>query len=160
MQGIELARQLEQDKDFLLNFAERKIVLTETGQRRLERLCAELGGVWAGLLRREELASQALSALHLFARDEHYLVRDGKIQIIDEYTGRIMADRSWERGLHQLVEAKEGCKITAQFQVKQVEEYFERLDKCGLPERKERSQLYKALELGRANLEAMGLRTH
>ena len=55
---------------------------------------------------------------------------------------------------------EQGCKITAQFQVKQVEEYFERLEKCGLPERKDRSQLYQALELGRANLEAMGLRTH
>jgi hypothetical protein len=55
---------------------------------------------------------------------------------------------------------EQGCRITAQFQVKQVEEYFERLEKCGLPERKDRSQLYKALELGRANLEAMGLRTH
>jgi preprotein translocase subunit SecA len=114
LQGIELAKQLVEDEDFLLDIGERKIVLTDTGQRRLERLCADLGGVWAGLLRREELASQALSALHLFTRDEHYLVREGKIQIIDEYTGRIMADRSWERGLHQLVEAKEGCKITAQ----------------------------------------------
>jgi hypothetical protein len=44
--------------------------------------------------------------------------------------------------------------------VKQVEEYFERLEKCGLPERKERSQLYKALELGQAQLASMGLRTH
>src|SRR5262249_54259375 len=114
LQGIELARQLEADKDFTILKGERKAVLTEAGQQRLERLCADLGGVWAGLLRREELATQALSALHLFTRDEHYLVRDGKIQIIDEYTGRIMADRSWERGLHQLVEAKEGCKITAQ----------------------------------------------
>jgi preprotein translocase subunit SecA len=114
LQGIELAKQLKEDEDFLLDIGERKIVLTETGQRRLERLCAELGGVWAGLMRREELATQALSALRLFTRDEHYLVREGKIQIIDEYTGRIMADRSWERGLHQLVEAKEGCKITAQ----------------------------------------------
>ncbi|NIN68573.1 MAG: hypothetical protein GTO63_28485, partial [Anaerolineae bacterium] len=41
-----------------------------------------------------------------------YLVRDGKVQIIDEYTGRVMADRSWERGLHQLIEAKEECEVT------------------------------------------------
>ena len=59
------------------------------------------------------MATQALSALHVFFADEHYLVRDGKIEIIDEYTGRTMADRSWERGLHQLIEAKEGCEITA-----------------------------------------------
>jgi preprotein translocase subunit SecA len=49
----------------------------------------------------------------LFDRDKHYLIKDGKIQIIDEYTGRLMADRSWERGLHQLIELKEGCKPTA-----------------------------------------------
>jgi len=55
---------------------------------------------------------QGLSALHLFELDKHYLVRYGKVQIIDEYTGRIMADRSWERGLHQMVEAKEGCAIS------------------------------------------------
>ena len=42
----------------------------------------------------------------------HYLVKDGKVQIIDEFTGRIMSDRSWEHGLHQLVETKEGCALT------------------------------------------------
>jgi len=114
LQGIEIARQLNIDDDFMTVAAEHKVVLTESGQQHLDRLCAELGGVWSGLMRREELATQALAALHLFRRDEHYLVRDDKIQIIDEYTGRIMADRSWERGLHQLIEAKEGCKITAQ----------------------------------------------
>jgi preprotein translocase subunit SecA len=114
LQGIGIARQLVKDEDFSIIADERKVVLTEAGHQRLDRLCAELGGVWAGLMRREELATQAVTALHLFARDEHYLVRDGKIQIIDEYTGRVMADRSWERGIHQLIEAKEGCKITAQ----------------------------------------------
>jgi preprotein translocase subunit SecA len=48
----------------------------------------------------------------LFFRGEHYLVQDGKVQIVDEYTGRTMADRSWSDGLHQLIEAKEGCEIT------------------------------------------------
>jgi preprotein translocase subunit SecA len=47
-------------------------------------------------------------------RDTHYLVQDGKIQIVDEYTGRVMADRSWEHGLHQLIETKEGCALTSQ----------------------------------------------
>jgi preprotein translocase subunit SecA len=47
-------------------------------------------------------------------RDYHYLVKDNKVQIIDEYTGRVMADRSWERGLHQLIEVKEGCAVTPQ----------------------------------------------
>ena len=53
-------------------------------------------------------------ARHLFIKDQHYIVRDDKVQIVDEYTGRVMADRSWEQGLHQLIECKEGCEITEQ----------------------------------------------
>ncbi len=113
-QGIGLARQMVRERDFVLLEDERKALLNDAGRRRLDELCAELGGVWKGLLRREELALQALSALHLFRKDEQYLIRDGKIQVIDEYTGRVMADRTWQRGLHQLIEAKEGCEITAQ----------------------------------------------
>jgi preprotein translocase subunit SecA len=60
------------------------------------------------------LVVQALHALHLFQCDRDYLVRDGRVQIVDEFTGRILSDRSWERGLHQMVEAKEGCRLTAQ----------------------------------------------
>ena len=41
-------------------------------------------------------------------------MRDGKVQIVDEYTGRVMPDRSWERGLHQMIEVKEGCELTGQ----------------------------------------------
>src|SRR5207244_4305288 len=61
---------------------------------------------------REEAVHQALSALHLYARDQHYVVADGKVQIVDESTGRAMPDRAWERGLHQMVEAKEGLALT------------------------------------------------
>jgi preprotein translocase subunit SecA len=88
--------------------------LTPAGRQKLDRLAAPLGGVWKGPRRREQLVRQALSALHSFKRDQHYLVRDGKVQIIDEYTGRLMPDRSWERGLHQLIEMKEGVEVTAQ----------------------------------------------
>ncbi|MFH4339045.1 hypothetical protein WAJ35_27075, partial [Acinetobacter baumannii] len=53
------------------------------------------------------LVKQALTALYLYHKDQHYIIQDNKIQIVDESTGRIMADRSWEQGLHQLIEAKE-----------------------------------------------------
>jgi len=111
-QALHLARQLVIGEDFVIVKADRRIALTESGHERVVDLCKELGGVWAGALRREELVVQALTALHLFVRDDHYLVRDGKIQVIDEHTGRVMADRSWSQGLHQLIEAKEECEIT------------------------------------------------
>jgi preprotein translocase subunit SecA len=66
------------------------------------------------------LLRQALTALHFYTRDQHYILAPGekpedglKVQIVDESTGRVMADRSWEQGLHQLIEAKEGVKLTA-----------------------------------------------
>jgi len=84
------------------------------GREKLEEWAVALPGVWSGRRRREELVSRALTALHIFERDKHYLVSDGKIQIIDEYTGRVLADRSWELGLHQMIEVKEGCPLTDQ----------------------------------------------
>ena len=93
---------------------EEGIEITDAGQETLERVAQDLGGIWKGPRRREQLVRQALTALHVFQRDKHYLVRGGKVQIIDEYTGRLMPDRSWERGLHQLIEMKEGVEVTAQ----------------------------------------------
>ncbi len=111
-QALDLARRLDIGRDFVIVVAERRIALTEAGHERIVDLCRTLGGVWAGAMRRAELVTQALSAQYLFERDDHYLVRDGKIQVIDEHTGRVMADRSWGQGLHQLIEAKEGLEIT------------------------------------------------
>lgn len=111
-QALDLARAMRSGEDFHIHLTDRRLRLTEAGHQRLIVGCRDLGGVWAGSLRREELLVQALTALHLFHRDEHYLVRDGKIQVIDEFTGRVMADRSWGQGLHQLIEAKEGCTLT------------------------------------------------
>ncbi len=68
--------------------------------------------VWRSRPWRELLLRQALSALHLFQRDQHYILAEGKVQIVDESTGRVMPDRSWEQGLHQLIEAKEGLELT------------------------------------------------
>jgi preprotein translocase subunit SecA len=111
-QALGLARKLALGDDFVIIRGERRVALTQAGHQRVVDLCRELGGVWAGALRREELVIQALTAQYLFERDDHYLVRDGKIQVIDEHTGRVMPDRSWSQGLHQLIECKEGCEIT------------------------------------------------
>jgi len=110
--ALTLARQLRSEEDFLLDRRERSVRLTPSGQAMLTSRTAALTGVWAGPRRREAIVRQALTALYLFHRDTHYLVRDEKVQIIDEYTGRIMGDRSWEQGLHQMIEIKEGCPVT------------------------------------------------
>jgi preprotein translocase subunit SecA len=109
----ELARQLEKGKDFTHDQEVKQIDLTARGQRRLEELSGD-HGFWKGKRRREELVTQALTALYCFNRDEQYLVtHDEKVQIIDEFTGRVMADRSWRHGLHQAIEVKEGVPVTA-----------------------------------------------
>jgi preprotein translocase subunit SecA len=69
--------------------------------------------VWRSNAWKEVLLRQALSAQHSFLRDQHYIVVGGKVQIVDESTGRVMPDRSWEQGLHQLIEVKEGLETTA-----------------------------------------------
>ena len=71
-----------------------------------------LGGVWTSAIWRRELIQKALTALHCFHLDQHYIIAEDKIQIVDEFTGRVMPDRSWERGLHQMIEAKEGVAIS------------------------------------------------
>jgi preprotein translocase subunit SecA len=113
-QALELSKELRQNLHYLLESAERRITLTDEGKAHLRQTALALGGLWKATIRREELITQALTARLLFHRDEHYLVEDGKVVIIDEYTGRSMPDRSWNRGLHQLIEAKEGCELTVQ----------------------------------------------
>ncbi|OOZ37685.1 preprotein translocase subunit SecA [Solemya velesiana gill symbiont] len=111
-EALTIAEKLEKPRDFSVRSRERQIELTDLGKAQLKRFSMRYGGVWKGRKRREDLIKQALSALHLFELDKHYLVKGGKVQIIDEFTGRVMEDRSWERGLHQMIESKEGCDIT------------------------------------------------
>jgi preprotein translocase subunit SecA len=108
-EALALAQQLPA-ADFRIG--EQGVEIGDPGLRKLEELSEPLSGVWRGPRRREQLVRQALTALHVFGRDKHYLVRDGKVVIIDENTGRLMPDRSWEQGLHQLIELKEGCEMT------------------------------------------------
>ena len=111
-EALEIARNLERSRHFLLVEQFRSVELTEAGKARISELTSELDGVWRGHRRSLELVTQALNAEHAYIRDKHYLIKDDKVQIIDEFTGRTLADRSWERGLHQMIEAKEGCAIT------------------------------------------------
>jgi preprotein translocase subunit SecA len=112
-QAISIAGGLEKGLDYVLT-KDRDVWLTEAGHAKVEALCKELQGVWKSVLWRRELIQKALSALLSFHRDQHYILAEDKVQIVDEFTGRVMPDRTWERGLHQMIEAKEGCEITGQ----------------------------------------------
>ena len=108
-----LAGALEKNRDFTVDVPVRSVDLTARGQQRLDDLTKN-SGFWGGKRRREELVTQSLVARHCFHLDEHYLItEDDKIAIIDEFTGRVMADRSWRGGLHQAVEIKHGVPVTA-----------------------------------------------
>lgn len=111
--ALALANEMVRDLHYKLRAEERRVELTDAGRDWLAAKAVELGENWQSWLRREESLRQALSALHVFRRGDHYLVIDDKIQIVDEYTGRVQPDRSWSDGLHQLVEAKEGVEVTA-----------------------------------------------
>ena len=113
-EAIWLARQLKGGKYYVIDQKARRIELTQHGKDYLEELASLMQGIWRGSRRRNALVTQALTALHLFERDVHYMVNDGEVNIIDENTGRAMPDRSWEAGLHQMIEEKEGCEQTGQ----------------------------------------------
>jgi preprotein translocase subunit SecA len=88
------------------------VELTAEGRSHLGTLASCWSGVWRGARRREELVTKALIARELYHKDKHYIVSDGKVVIVDDFTGRVMPDRSWRDGLHQAVEAKEGLEVT------------------------------------------------
>lgn len=112
-QSIALANALRAGVDYAVG-AHRDIWLTPTGKQSVRTASAGYGGLWQSPLWREEFVQKALSAVHNFQRDQHYILAEDKVQIVDESTGRVMPDRTWERGLHQMIESKEGCEITGQ----------------------------------------------
>lgn len=107
--ALDLARSMQEAQDYLLNRAEAQIRLTNAGRTKLRDATAGLGGNWRGRVRREEMARQALNALHLFHLGDQYILQEGKVVIVAESTGRAMPDRSWSGGLQQMIETKENC---------------------------------------------------
>ncbi len=110
-EAVDLAAGLEVGRDFRSDERYREVNLTADGQKRLAGLAAPLGGLWSGARRAEELVVQALTAREFFLRDKQYVVQEGKVVIVDEFTGRLMPDRTWRDGLHQAIEAKEGLTV-------------------------------------------------
>ncbi|RKU03876.1 preprotein translocase subunit SecA [Burkholderia sp. Nafp2/4-1b] len=114
---------VEKPGDYTLDEKSRQVFLTESGHEKAERLLAEWGLIGEG----ESLyAPQNITLMHhvyaalrahtLFHKDQHYVVQNGEVVIVDEFTGRLMAGRRWSDGLHQAVEAKEHVKIQSENQ--------------------------------------------
>jgi preprotein translocase subunit SecA len=112
-QAVRVAESLNHPKDYSINARYREVELTTEGRRHLAEMTASLTGIWQGARRREEIVTKALVARQLYLKDRHYIISDGKVVIVDDFTGRIMPDRSWRDGLHQAIEAKEGVEVTA-----------------------------------------------
>ena len=110
--ALGLARRLKENEDFDISQGNRTVELTEHGQARLREMTQTLTGSWSSLRYSNEVVTQALTALHLFHLDRHYLISDGKVVLIDESTGRAARDRRLSHGIHQMVEVKEGCSAT------------------------------------------------
>lgn len=110
--ALYLASILFVEQDFTIDQKTRSVELSMEGEDKLGELIQNLPDQWKNKRKREMLVTLALTAGHFFKKDRDYVVTDDKVQIIDQSTGRIMADRSWEQGLHQMIEAKEGCVIS------------------------------------------------
>jgi preprotein translocase subunit SecA len=108
----DLVSALQPESDYTPNLRYREVELTELGRRQIASRCSSLPGLWRGTERRTELVRQALVAREFFLRDKQYIIVDGKVVIVDEFTGRPMPQRTWRQGLHQAIEAKEGLPIT------------------------------------------------
>lgn len=109
--------------DFTVDEKSHQVFLTEDGHEKAERILTEAGLLpeGASLYDPSNIALvhhlyAALRAHHIYHRDQHYVVQNGEVVIVDEFTGRLMSGRRWSDGLHQAVEAKEGVAIQAENQ--------------------------------------------
>jgi preprotein translocase subunit SecA len=111
-----LARQLKKDEHFVVNEKDHSVNLTDEGIRHAEKLAGVESFYTAGNMEWPHLIDNSLKAHFLYMTDVNYVVRDDKIIIVDQFTGRLMDGRQWSDGLHQAVEAKEGVQIKEETQ--------------------------------------------
>jgi preprotein translocase subunit SecA len=112
----QIARQLKADTHFEVKEKEHTVALTEEGVRLAEKLADVESFYTAGNMEWPHLIDNSLKAHYLYKRDVNYVVQNGEVVIVDEFTGRLMPGRQWSDGLHQAVEAKEGVKVKEESQ--------------------------------------------
>lgn len=113
-----LTNNLDDKGDFKLDPKSKNITITREGYTHMEELLKSNGAISGSLYDPESFAyvhyiNQALKALYMFKRDVDYLVQDGEVKIVDEFTGRVLEGRRYSEGLHQAIEAKEHLRILA-----------------------------------------------
>ena len=108
----DLAQALQPDTDFEAQAQSKRIVLHDTAIEQLDQLAPDMPALWRPKPRREELLRQALMVRYFFRTGHQYLVQDGEVVLLDEFTGRMTPGRTLTAGLHQAIEAKEGLDIT------------------------------------------------
>ncbi|MEQ1827983.1 MAG: preprotein translocase subunit SecA, partial [Pirellula sp.] len=111
-----VAKALKRDDHFVVNEKDHTVNLTDAGIRDAEKLAGVESFYTVGNMEWPHLLDNALKAHHLYKRDVNYVVKEGEIIIVDEFTGRLMEGRQWSDGLHQSVEAKEGVRIKEETQ--------------------------------------------
>src|SRR5205823_14869150 len=105
-----VAEQLHPDSDYVVEEKYHAVNLTEDGIARAEKLL-QVKNLYEGDVTAVHYLDNAVKAKALYRKDKEYVVKDGEVVIVDEFTGRLMPGRRWSDGLHQAVEAKEGVKI-------------------------------------------------
>jgi preprotein translocase subunit SecA len=115
-EALQIAIRLSAGADFRIEAGTQHAALTERGRAAAAQLAQQFGGLWQDRRHREEVVSLALAAHHIYARDRDYIVRDRKILMVDQTTGRVAPGRMWSKGLHQLIEVKEGCPPTGEME--------------------------------------------
>ena len=110
--GMAAAKDMVEDVHFKLPKGMNRAEITDEGYDWLDELTEDRMDAFGIYVIRDHTVTQALNALHIFKRGDAYIVKDDKVQIVDENTGRIMPDRNWSDGLHQMVELKEGLEMT------------------------------------------------
>ncbi len=106
----EIAPKLEKNKDYEVDEKNKNVILTEDGIDHAQELL-NVTDLFDISTQYAHHLLQALKAKELYIRDTDYVIKNGEVQIVDEFTGRIMEGRRWSEGLHQALEAKEGVKI-------------------------------------------------
>jgi preprotein translocase subunit SecA len=122
----QVARQLSEGRDYVIEEKFKAATLTEDGIVRAERLLG-IRNMYEGDVTAVHYLDNAVKAQALYKNDREYVVKDGEVVIVDEFTGRLMPGRRWSDGLHQAVEAKEGLKIqreTRTFATITIQNYF------------------------------------